>query len=117
VLFTRIIVVATAICVGGLSSSLVLCLTACTEPVTTTSPSHCHEGTAKPTIGVNTGDCRHSPSLTTSPDLSRDERTSVVFAQTATVRSVFFPKFERTAYPTTSITLTRPVPAPTILRI
>ena len=116
-LFTRIIVVATAICVAGLSSSLVLCLTAY-------GAGH-HDSTVALSRGSrprrrskrHTGDCRHSPSLTASPDLSRDERTSVVFAQTATLRSVFFPKIVRSAHPATSITLTRPVPAPTILRI
>lgn len=115
--FTRAIVVATAICVAGLSSSLVLCVTACTDLATATAPSHCHEEPTELTIGVNAGDCGHSPSAIASPDLSRDKRTSVVFVQAATVMSVGFPEVVRTAYPTTSILLTRPVVAPTILRI
>lgn len=73
----RVVALAIAVVVGGLSSSFALCVSGCTQETAPSTAAHaCHEQGADLKIAAGTGACAHAPAVTATADVSRDPKAA-----------------------------------------
>ena len=115
----RSVALGLVVSIAGLSSSFAFCVSACTDEAATATSSHtCHGDVGDISVAADVGACPHSPAVVRAPDLSREDRVSLVFAEPVVANLRTDPAIVAGASaPRASRTPVRPSTSHTVLRI